>query len=62
MWQYALIIVTIIGIIATGYSVWGWSDNQHTVRIVITDVNARLPDTITLVRGQHDTLVINNQS
>lgn len=62
MWRYALIIVIVMGIIATGYGVWGWYDNQHTVRIVISDVDMRLPDTITLIRGQRDTLVIANQS
>jgi hypothetical protein len=60
MWQYALVIVITMGIIATEYGVWGWYDNQHTVRIIITDVNTRLPDTITLIRGQRDTFVIAN--
>jgi len=62
MWQYALVIVITMGIIATGYGVWGWYDNQHTVRIVISDINTRLPDTITLIRGQRVTFVIANQS
>jgi hypothetical protein len=60
MWRYALIIGIIMGIIATGYGVWGWYDNQHAVRIIITDVNTHLPDTITLIRGQRDTFVIAN--
>jgi plastocyanin len=62
MWRYALIIGIIMGIIATGYGVWSWYDNQHAVRIVISDINTRLPETITLIRGQRDTLVIANQS
>ena len=62
MWRYALIIIIITGIVATGYGVWRWYDNQHTMRITITDTNTTFPSTITLIRGQRDTLVIDNQS
>jgi hypothetical protein len=37
-------------------------ENRHTVRIIINAVNTRLPDAIPLIRGQRDTLVIENQS
>ena len=57
-------IVTLIacGVIASGYGAWRWNDQRHTVRIVISDSNTLLPDTITLIRGERDTLVIDNQS
>jgi uncharacterized membrane protein YidH (DUF202 family) len=43
MWRYALIIVIVMGIIATGYGVWGWYDNQHTVRMSLaTSIRAYL--------------------
>jgi hypothetical protein len=58
-----VLVVIIAGIVvATGYGVWRWYDNQRTTRIVISDSNTLLPDTITLIRGQRDTLVIENQS
>ena len=62
MRRYAVVAIIITGIIAMGYAGWQWYDNQRTTRIVISDINARLPDTIMLIRGQRDTLVIDNQS
>jgi uncharacterized membrane protein YidH (DUF202 family) len=50
------------GVIASGYGAWRWNDQRHMVRIVISDSNTHLPDMIILIRGQRDTLVINNQS
>jgi len=62
VWRYMVVAMIACGVIASGYGVWRWNDNQHIVRIVISDVNTQLPDTITLIRGQRDTLVIANQS
>jgi len=62
VWRYLFVVLCTGCIFATGYGGWQWYDNHHTLQIVISDVNARLPDTITLIRGQRDTLVIKNKS
>ena len=62
MWRYMIVALIACGVIASGYGAWRWNDQRHTMRIVISDVSTRLPDTITLIRGQRDTLVIENQS
>jgi len=57
-----LVVSTLALLVVSGYAVWHYLDTQRTFRITITDANTTLPTTINLVRGQRDTLVIDNQS
>lgn len=56
-----IVIVALFGII--GASAWWWFDMQRTVVVVIRDDASRaLPETVELVRGVRDTLIIRNES
>lgn len=60
-WTIIIVIVACIGII--GVTAWWWFDTQRTVVVVIRDDTTRaLPETVELIRGVKDTLIIRNES
>jgi len=60
-WTIIILIVTLTGIL--GAAGWWWFDVQRTVVVVIRDDAPRaLPETVELVRGVRDTLIIRNES
>ncbi len=60
-WTIIIVIVACIGII--GVTAWWWFDTQRTVVVVIRDDSTRaLPETVELIRGVKDTLIIRNES
>lgn len=60
-WTIIFICVAFVGII--GAAGWWWFDVQRTVVVVIRDDTPRaLPESIELIRGVRDTLIIRNES
>lgn len=60
-WTILILFVALSGIIGTAG--WWWFDTQRTVVVVIRDDAPRaLPETVELVRGVRDTLIIRNES
>ena len=60
-WTIIILLGVISGII--GGAGWWWFDMQRTVVVVIRDDTPRaLPETVELVRGVRDTLIIRNES
>ena len=60
-WTIIIVIVACVGII--GVTAWWWFDTQRTVVVVIRDDSTRaLPETVELIRGVKDTLIIRNES
>jgi hypothetical protein len=60
-WTTIILSVVFIGII--GAAGWWWFDTQRTVVVVIRDDAPRaLPETVELIRGVRDTLIIRNES
>jgi plastocyanin len=60
-WIIIILSVALVGII--GAAGWWWFDMQRTVVVVIRDDAPRaLPETVELVRGVRDTLIIRNES
>jgi hypothetical protein len=60
-WTIIIVIVACVGII--GVTAWWWFDTQRTVVVVIRDDTTRaLPETVELIRGVKDTLIIRNES
>lgn len=60
-WTVILLIVALTGIISAAG--WWWFDVQRTVVVVISDDAPRaLPETVELVRGVRDTLIIRNET
>lgn len=56
-----MLVVSLTAII--GAAGWWWFDAQRTVVVVIRDDAPRaLPETVELVRGVRDTLIIRNES
>ena len=60
-WIIIMLVVSLTAII--GAAGWWWFDAQRTVVVVIRDDAPRaLPETVELVRGVRDTLIIRNES
>jgi len=59
-----IIIILVVSLTAIiGAAGWWWFDAQRTVVVVIRDDAPRaLPETVELVRGVRDTLIIRNES
>jgi hypothetical protein len=60
-WIIIILVVAVTSII--GAAGWWWFDAQRTVVVVISDDAPRaLPETVELIRGVRDTLIIRNET
>jgi plastocyanin len=63
MKRLTLLIICIVALCGAGYAGWQWYDMQRTVVVVISDDAPRaLPQTVELIRGVRDTLIIRNET
>lgn len=63
MSKWTISILAVVIIILIGGAGWWWFDTQRTVVVVIRDDSPRaLPETVELIRGVRDTLIIRNES
>lgn len=63
MKRLTLLIFSIMALCGAGYAGWQWYDLQRTVVVVINDDAPRaLPESVELIRGVRDTLVIRNET
>jgi len=63
MKRLTLLLISIVALCSAGYAGWQWYDRQRTVVVVISDDAPRaLPQSVELVRGVRDTLVIRNET